>query len=98
MNGTGHTAAHVDTPEIRDAVFTVLEHITQTQFSLDDMDANLFDEDLLDSLGLIQTIVTLSEKFNIDTPPASVERDQWSTPRKIITTVTSRLAHANETL
>ena len=49
-----------------------------------DMDLPLFNEDLLDSLSSMELIVALSEQLGINISPAEIDRQQWSTPRKII--------------
>lgn len=65
-------------------VLQELEKITGTdQVSLD-LDLPLFDEDLLDSLGMMELIVALTEQLGISLSPAEIDRQQWSTPRKII--------------
>lgn len=65
-------------------VLQELEKITGTdQVSLD-LDLPLFDEDLLDSLGMMELIVALTEQLGVSLSPAEIDRQQWSTPRKII--------------
>lgn len=68
----------------KEIVLQELEKITGTdQVSLD-LDLPLFTEDLLDSLGTMELIVALTEKLGISLSPAEIDRQQWSTPRKII--------------
>jgi len=65
-------------------VLQELAKITGTdQVSLD-LDLPLFDEDLLDSLGMMELIVALTEQLGVSLSPAEIDRQQWSTPRKII--------------
>jgi D-alanine--poly(phosphoribitol) ligase subunit 2 len=70
-----------------DIVLDELEHITGTDQVKKDQDLALFDESILDSLGTVELMVALSEKFNIDISPAEIDRSMWSTPRKIISYV-----------
>ncbi len=77
---------------IQEKVLGILEEITGTGEIRNNLDLSLFDEYVLDSLGLVQLIVSLSETFAIKIAPAEVERDQWSSPRKIIENVEKRVA------
>jgi D-alanine--poly(phosphoribitol) ligase subunit 2 len=68
----------------KEIVLQELEKITGTDQVRLDLDLPLFDEDLLDSLGTMELIVALSEHLGISLSPAEIDRQQWSTPRKII--------------
>jgi D-alanine--poly(phosphoribitol) ligase subunit 2 len=68
----------------KDIVLQELEKITGTDQVLRDLDLPLFDEDLLDSLGTMELIVALTEQLGISLSPSEIDRQQWSTPRKII--------------
>ncbi len=65
-------------------VLDELEHITGTDQVRKDLDLELFDDSILDSLGTVELMVALSESFGIDISPAEIDRSMWSTPRKII--------------
>ncbi len=65
-------------------ILDVLERITGTDQVRRDLDIALFDQGLLDSLGMVELILALSEELGIDISPAEIEREQWSTPRRII--------------
>ena len=65
-------------------ILDVLERITGTDQVRRDLDIALFDQGLLDSLGMVELILALSEELGIDISPAEIERDQWATPRRII--------------
>jgi len=45
---------------------------------------NLFDSGRLDSLGIIELIVAIEDKFNIILDPAIVEKKDIDTPTKLI--------------
>ncbi len=68
----------------KDIVLRELEKITGTDQVRLDLDLPLFDEDLLNSLGTMELIVALTEQLGISLSPAEIDRQQWSTPRKII--------------
>ena len=72
------------TPAFDGRILDVLERITGTDQVRRDLDIALFDQGLLDSLGMVELILALSEELGIDISPAEIERDQWATPRRII--------------
>ncbi len=76
---------------IQEKVLDILEKITGTDEVKKNLDLALFDEYVLDSLGLVQLVVELSQAFKIEIAPAEVEREQWSSPRKIIDNIEKRI-------
>jgi D-alanine--poly(phosphoribitol) ligase subunit 2 len=72
-------------------VLTILERVTGTDQVRRNLDLALFDLDILDSLGTVELIVALSEKFGVEISPAEIERQQWASPRKIITYMEGRV-------
>ncbi len=65
-------------------ILDILERITGTDQVRRDLDVALFDQGLLDSLGMVELILALSEELGLDISPAEIEREQWATPRRII--------------
>jgi D-alanine--poly(phosphoribitol) ligase subunit 2 len=76
-----------------DRVIDILAQATETDEVRQNMDLALFDEHLLDSLGLVQLVVALEEELGIEIAPAEIERAEFATPRRIVEFVESR-AHA----
>ena len=74
-----------------ETVLQELEKITGTDQVKKDLDLALFDEDVLDSFGTIELIVALSESLGISISPAEIDRQRWSTPRKIISYVEEKV-------
>ena len=74
----------VEMMSTKEIILQELEKITGTDQVRRDMDLPLFNEDLLDSLSSMELIVALSEQLGINISPAEIDRQQWSTPRKII--------------
>jgi D-alanine--poly(phosphoribitol) ligase subunit 2 len=68
----------------KEIILQELEKITGTDQVKQNLDLPLFDEDLLDSLSTMELIVSLSEQLGISISPTEIDRQQWSTPRKII--------------
>ena len=55
---------------------------------LDMMDEDLFDAGVLDSMGTVELIVELENRFDIHVPVSEFGRDDWNTANKIIEGVT----------
>jgi D-alanine--poly(phosphoribitol) ligase subunit 2 len=72
-------------------VLTILERVTGTDQVRRNLDLALFDLDILDSLGTVELIVALAEKFGVEISPAEIERQQWASPRKIIAYMEGRV-------
>ena len=72
-------------------VMNILERVTGTDQVRRNPDLALFDLDILDSLGTVELIVALSEKFGVEISPAEIERQQWASPRKIIAYLHERM-------
>ncbi|HJZ48331.1 MAG TPA: D-alanine--poly(phosphoribitol) ligase subunit DltC [Roseiflexaceae bacterium] len=68
---------------ISERVLTILESVAERDDLRQDIDIQLYDEHILDSLKTVELMIALSEAFNIEIAPASFERAQWSTPRLI---------------
>ena len=54
-------------------------------------DDDLFEEDVLDSLGAIELLVRLKEEFGIAIAPTELEREEMNSVNKIIERVQERL-------
>ncbi len=72
-------------------VLNILEQVTGTDQVRRNPDLALFDLDILDSLGTVELIVALSEKFGVEISPAEIERQQWASPRKIVAYMEERV-------
>jgi D-alanine--poly(phosphoribitol) ligase subunit 2 len=65
-------------------VLDILEEVCSSDEVREDMDMNLFDAGLLDSLGVIQLLIEIEDVLGVKIEPTEVERNQIETPRKII--------------
>ena len=74
--------------DTKEAVLDILNELTGEDFS-DRMDENLFDTGLLDSMATVQMLLELQENTGITAPVSEFNRDEWSTPTKIIEKVES---------
>jgi D-alanine--poly(phosphoribitol) ligase subunit 2 len=74
-----------------DIVLDELVKITGTEEVRTNLDLALFEENILDSLGVVELIVALGETLNINITPAQVDRKMWATPGKIIADIENRM-------
>jgi D-alanine--poly(phosphoribitol) ligase subunit 2 len=77
---------------VADKVLTALSRITRIGEVRNELDLELFELNLLDSLGIVELLVDLSERLEIELSPAEFDRETWATPRKIIAHLERRLS------
>jgi len=78
-------------PTTTEEVLAELEAITGTDEVRKNLDIDLFGEKILDSFGIVELIVALSDGLGIEISPGQVDRISWATPRKIIEDVEKRM-------
>jgi D-alanine--poly(phosphoribitol) ligase subunit 2 len=69
----------------------ILASITGTDEVKKNQELKLFEIGILDSLGAVQLMVALSEEFGIEISPSELERDDISTPQKIVRFMEARM-------
>lgn len=74
---------------MKDTVLGILEDLTGSDEVLKDLDVNLFETGLLDSMATVQLLLELQAQCGIDVPVSEFERSEWDTPNKIIAKVES---------
>jgi D-alanine--poly(phosphoribitol) ligase subunit 2 len=75
----------------QDVVLDELAKISEMEEVRQNLDLALFDEAILDSLGMVELIIALGEIFHLNITPAQVDRKMWATPRKIIADIETRM-------
>ena len=73
---------------MKDQILDILNDLTGEDLS-DQMDENIFDNGLMDSMASVQMLLNLQEKFDIDVPVSEFNREEWDTPNKIVAKVES---------
>ena len=91
QSGTGE-GDPVTPGSIEASVLDVLESVSGTSEVQENPDVALFDEHILDSFDLMCVVIELADTFHVEISPAEVEREAWSTPRKIIDYMKRRIA------
>ena len=69
---------------MKDTVLGILEDLTGSDEVSKDLDVNLFETGLLDSMATVQLLLELQAQCGIDVPVSEFERSEWDTPNKII--------------
>lgn len=69
---------------MEEKVLELLEEICEDDVVRSDLNINLFEEELLDSLAFTELLVAIEEQFGIVISPSEVERTDVETPGKII--------------
>jgi D-alanine--poly(phosphoribitol) ligase subunit 2 len=69
---------------ISDRVLDVLVGVSEIEDLRQEPDIRLYDVQILDSLKTVELIVAFSSEFGVALSPAELDREEWATPRKII--------------
>lgn len=72
--------------DTKETVLDILKDLTGEDLS-SQMDDNLFDNGLLDSMATVQMLLNLQEKLSVQVPVSEFNREEWNTPNKIIAKV-----------
>ena len=69
--------------EVQTTVIDIIDNLFMEDIS-DMMDEDLFEAGVLDSMGTVELVIELEEKFNIKIPVSDMGRDDWNTGNKIV--------------
>ncbi|PFH88436.1 D-alanine--poly(phosphoribitol) ligase subunit 2 [Bacillus sp. AFS088145] len=69
---------------IRAQVLAILTDLCNTEEIVENPEVLLFEEGLLDSFGTVSLLVEIEDKLGIYVTISDFDRDEWSTPNKII--------------
>lgn len=69
--------------DIKTEVIALIDNLFMEDVT-DMMDEDLYDAGILDSMGTVELIVAMEEKFEISIPVSEFGRDDWNTANKII--------------
>lgn len=76
---------------MEEKILDMLEELCGDSIVKEDIDINLLEEDLIDSLDYTELLVSIEEEFGIVMSPSEFTRDQMDTPAKIIAQVKARM-------
>ena len=69
--------------DINSEVIEIIDELFMEDVS-DMMDEDLFDAGVLDSMGTVELIVEIENRFDIRVPVTEFGRDDWNTANKIV--------------
>jgi len=69
--------------DIKSEVIKIIDELFMEDVS-DMMDEDLFDAGVLDSMGTVELIVEIENRFDIRVPVTEFGRDDWNTANKIV--------------
>ena len=76
---------------ISDRVLNVLVGVSEIEDVRHEPDVRLYDLQILDSMKTVELIVEFSSEFGVEISPAEFDREEWATPRKIISYMERKL-------
>ena len=68
---------------MKEKLLDILERICDDEVVREDLDIDLFEEGLLDSLAVAELIVAIEEEFKVILSPTEYEKEELSTVRRI---------------
>jgi D-alanine--poly(phosphoribitol) ligase subunit 2 len=72
----------------------ILAEITGTDEVRVNLQLELFETQVLDSMRVVELIVRIDEAFSVSVSPADFDRTSWATPEKFLADVEARLVAA----
>ena len=75
---------------MEEKVLAILEEICDDDIVRKDLNINLLDEGLMDSLDYTELIIMLEDELGIVISPSEYSREEFDTPAKIIEIVRSK--------
>ena len=76
---------------IREQILEMLEEICEDEVVREDLDINLKEEGLMDSLAFVEMLVRIEENFGLSIAPTEVTYEEIDTPNKVISYIENRL-------
>lgn len=81
----------MDEMKVREIVLDLLEEICGDDVVREDLDINLLEEDLIDSLDYTELLIGIEDKSGVVMAPSELKREEMDTPAKIIYQVMKRV-------
>ena len=69
---------------IKEQILEMLEEICEDEVVREDLDINLKEEGLMDSLAFVEMLVRIEENFGLSIAPTEVTYEEIDTPNKVI--------------
>ena len=76
---------------IKEQILEMLEEICEDEVVREDLDINLKEEGLMDSLAFVEMLVRIEENFGLSIAPTEVTYEEIDTSNKVISYIENRL-------
>ena len=75
---------------VKEQVLDMLEEICEDDVVREDLDINMKEEGLMDSLAFVEMLVRIEEIFGLSIAPTEVTYEELDTPHKVISYIENR--------
>ena len=75
---------------VKEQVLEMLEEICEDEVVREDLDINMKEEGLMDSLAFVEMLVRIEEIFGLSIAPTEVTYEEIDTPNKVISYIENR--------
>ena len=75
---------------IKEQVLEMLEEICEDEVVREDLDINMKEEGLMDSLAFVEMLVKIEEIFGLSIAPTELTYEEIDTPNKVISYIENR--------
>ena len=69
---------------MREKIIEIIEDVTNYKGLENKLDVDLIENEILDSLGFIELVTELEEKFDIEIQPTQIPSDTWRSVDNIV--------------
>ena len=83
--------AKVSKEEAKNLILDMLEDICGDDIVRENLDINLLEEDLIDSLDYVTLLMDVEDQIGVGLAPSELKREEMDTPNKVINVVLSRM-------
>ena len=75
---------------MEERILSILEEICEDEVVREDLDVNMKEEGLMDSLAFVEMLVKIEEIFGLSIAPTEVTYEEIDTPNKVISYIENR--------
>jgi D-alanine--poly(phosphoribitol) ligase subunit 2 len=83
--------AKVSKEKAKELILDMLEDICGDDIVRENLDINLLEEDLIDSLDYVTLLMDVEDQIGVVLAPSELKREEMDTPNKVIRVVQSRM-------
>lgn len=76
---------------MKEKLLDLLSEICEDDIVKTDLNVDLFETGILDSLMFIELLLRIEEEFNVTTAPSEIDRSMVNTPQKLLDYVGERM-------